>query len=528
MGFSLSLSEAWFYAVVTALLKKVSAQSVMQPAVPPEEGHKAETLATEPAIAQYCGVSIAYLLSIHVFTRTDSMATPRLPFLWPMLKTCDVFASRKHSARSAIRTRALHSRPSRRQQETIPQRYGSANEPPPHLGGGKRLGPSTKQFADEQTKLPKISKKLQEVGEEEVKAEDAEVEHEKRTEPSTVEGSSARPIRMDPMLDAAKSCPPKDAPGAPKQFEETPLESVLDSVSNPAQKQREDQEQQEQANISSSTTINTNSTEEDHPSLSFDEHAPPVRAPHMDTPRHVHHFDTYGLVKRLSDAGWSPLQAITIMKAMRLILADNMALAREALVSKSNVENETYLFRAACAELRTEVMSRRKAEQEKMRTERTQLQHEVDILAQRLSQESGVMKDDIKGMFDDRKMAVRNEQRGMESKVQQLNYKITVSLQADARSDVEGLRWVMTRRVIIALGVVVIMVLGSLRMYSNVVHVREEDARRRASMRSGGTQTDESSGRDYASTGGGGEERSVGGREMLVNEGDNPAFVSLG
>lgn len=52
-----------------------------------------------------------------------------------------------------------------------------------------------------------------------------------------------------------------------------------------------------------------------------------------------------------------------------------------------------------------------------MRRERTLLQHEVDILNQKLTQELGGLKDDLKGMFDDRKMSVRMEQRTMESKV---------------------------------------------------------------------------------------------------------------
>ena len=52
-----------------------------------------------------------------------------------------------------------------------------------------------------------------------------------------------------------------------------------------------------------------------------------------------------------------------------------------------------------------------------MRRERTLLQHEVDILNQKLTQELLTLKDDLKGMFDDRRMAVRMEQRTMESKV---------------------------------------------------------------------------------------------------------------
>lgn len=92
-------------------------------------------------------------------------------------------------------------------------------------------------------------------------------------------------------------------------------------------------------------------------------------------------------------------------------------MAREGLVSKSNVENDTYLFRAACSELKTEIGNARKGEMERMRTERGQLQHEVDILGQRLGQETGGLRDELKGLFDDRKMAVRQEQRHMETKV---------------------------------------------------------------------------------------------------------------
>jgi Protein of unknown function (DUF1640) len=63
------------------------------------------------------------------------------------------------------------------------------------------------------------------------------------------------------------------------------------------------------------------------------------KPPHLEAPPYVHHFDTWTLVRDLQNGGFSQEQAITIMKAVRLLLANNMDLAREALVSKSNVEN---------------------------------------------------------------------------------------------------------------------------------------------------------------------------------------------
>lgn len=78
---------------------------------------------------------------------------------------------------------------------------------------------------------------------------------------------------------------------------------------------------------------------------------------------------------------------------------------------------ETYLFRAACSELSTEIKNNRRLQDERMRQERTHLQHEVDISTQSLNQELLTLNDNIRGMFNDRKMAVREEQKTIESAV---------------------------------------------------------------------------------------------------------------
>lgn len=139
--------------------------------------------------------------------------------------------------------------------------------------------------------------------------------------------------------------------------------------------------------------------------------------PHLTPSPYVHHFDSYTLTKRIEEGGFSPEQSIESMKIVRALLAQNLDAAKEGLVSKSDVENETYLFQAACSELKTEVQNARKANDEKMRMQRTLLQHEVDILNQKLTQDLASLKDDLRGMFNDRKMDVRMEQRSMESAV---------------------------------------------------------------------------------------------------------------
>ncbi|KAI9052311.1 hypothetical protein LZ554_003664 [Drepanopeziza brunnea f. sp. 'monogermtubi'] len=197
------------------------------------------------------------------------------------------------------------------------------------------------------------------------------------------------------------------------------------------------------------------------------------KPPHLQTPPYVHHFDTYTLVQQVEAGGFTEAQSVTAMKAVRGLLAFNLEVARQGLVSKSDVENETYLFRAACSELKTEIQNTRKKDEETMRRERTLLQHEVDILNQKLTQELLTLKDDLKGMFDDRKMSVRSEQRTMDSKIQELNYKITVLLNSDSKSEIEGLRWVLTRRSVMGILFMAFMVLTSLRYASYKSHEDE-------------------------------------------------------
>lgn len=222
-----------------------------------------------------------------------------------------------------------------------------------------------------------------------------------------------------PVLDAAESMP-LAGPSPQPQINSRPLDSVLNMQSSDTNSTAASPTIYEQ----SKPPADTPKEQRDGKSNVFKKGEQPAdqplevqKHPHISTPPYIHHFDTYGLVRRLEEGGWTQGQAIELMKAVRLILSSNMDLAQQGLVSKSNVENESYLFSAACSELRTEIQTKRKGEGERSRTERTGLSHEVDILGQRMTQESATMKDELKGMFDDRKMAVRNEQRDMERKV---------------------------------------------------------------------------------------------------------------
>lgn len=120
--------------------------------------------------------------------------------------------------------------------------------------------------------------------------------------------------------------------------------------------------------------------------------------------------------------------------------------------------------------------------------------------------------------------------------MQELNYRITVVLNSDSRSDVEGVRWIITKRAITALAICVGLILGSIKFASSVAQWEEEEkkmlhAARKKNYTSSGTNPDDRDNSPKASrdeSGGFLGRDEMGHGEIMVQHGDNPAFVSLG
>ncbi|MCJ1385139.1 hypothetical protein MMC17_008258 [Xylographa soralifera] len=430
------------------------------------------------------------------------MSAPRLPFLYPhlfrSLRIAESYTPLRAPAHTitAAQSRQFHET-SRKRQEAYAQRYGPATEPSPL--------PRLPQKSEDR-KLPEVAQqpaKSRRGKESDALANSPALNPEGRSpskvtkESTDIDNTQGRDkaeeidkVSQLIVRDAEESHPKEAIRGPRQEATTTPLETVLHIEAPTAKKS--------------------------------DEHKT-----HLHAPPYVHHFDTYTLVNDLGKGGFTQDQSITIMKAVRSLLAVNLDVAREELVSKSDVENETYLFRAACSELRTEIQNLRKISSEKMRIERAHLQHEVDILNQKLTQDSVTLKDDLRGIFNDRKMAVRMEQRGMDSAIQELNYKITVALNSDSRGEVEGLRWVLTRRAAMAIVGMAFLILGSLRYSSYMIHMQEIERKRMATT----TPTYTDSGGGNYTTPSRSTATQTGDSEVLVasiDSGSNPSYVSLG
>jgi len=321
----------------------------------------------------------------HFFNNTSAMSTIRLTFLYPHLfrsiragepATTALRNRPRVPARQCLNSRRGFATTGRRREQTFVQRHGKAVEPFLHEG---ETADAVKVFTPEEVAKGGDGKKSD--------------KPESKSEPS-----SSAPLSEETQ--AAMKLPGDEA---------------VEDKDKGSKEEQPTPRQQAAANTADQKAPLETILHMPPPETVEEQNA--SRPPHLQTPPYVHHFDTYTLVQQVEAGGFTNDQSITAMKAVRGLLALNLDVARAGLVSKSDVENESYLFRAACSELKTEIQNTRKAHEETMRRERTLLQHEVDILNQKLTQELLTLKDELKGMFDDRKMAVRTEQRAMESAV---------------------------------------------------------------------------------------------------------------
>ena len=181
--------------------------------------------------------------------------------------------------------------------------------------------------------------------------------------------------------------------------------------------------------------------------------------------------------------------------------------------------------------MKTDILAQRTKSSREGQTQLHHLQHTADILSQRVSQETSSLKDDLKALFDDRRMASREAGQMREGDISELNYKISARLGGDARGNVEALMWRLTRMEAMALGV---LATSSITALSLVTRANErEREREKAKKNTAGSL--ESGGRASGGSMMAASSSSVGPSAVVAEEtalaaekGENVGYVSLG
>lgn len=173
----------------------------------------------------------------------------------------------------------------------------------------------------------------------------------------------------------------------------------------------------------------------------------------------VIYFDTQKVYTSLKYSGFSGDQADMLMKTLRDMLYFAMSDCREHAVQLSTVQNEAYLFEAACSELRNEIQTDRTAQAESYRVNLARLSRDVEILRHEIEETINTMKSEIDMEVNERKNVTRAEESQIEMKIQELNNKITIDINSEIKSEIEALRWQTTRRGLVAIVVVACSIL---------------------------------------------------------------------
>ena len=240
------------------------------------------------------------------FTTGSIMSTPRLLFLYPPLWKSispseprivpQVFLAKRPS-----RSKCFHKLTDRRQ-DVFPQRYGPAAE---------QSSPAVSVSSD----VPKIS--LEKVGIEKTAAKADNSDGKNAADKGMTKESLE--IKEDAASDIGIL-----KHGNTKQSLELDAEAVrTKDIGENAGQNRTNKPFEKVLHMEPPT------------STAAEEH----KTPHLHAPPYVHHFDTYGLVKDLEIGGFTQDQSVTLMKAVRGLLATNLDVAKEGLVSKSDIEN---------------------------------------------------------------------------------------------------------------------------------------------------------------------------------------------
>lgn len=160
----------------------------------------------------------------------------------------------------------------------------------------------------------------------------------------------------------------------------------------------------------------------------------------------THYFDTFKIYSSLRYSGFTEGQADVIMRAIRGMLFERITECKEECTGSGGVDNEAYLFQAACSELRTEVQKMREMQSTEYGSNLARLQRDVEISQQEMNESMTTLKSSMDLDINDRKNSAREDESLVDLEIQEIHNKIAIEIISDLKSEIEALRWQTTRR----------------------------------------------------------------------------------
>ncbi|CAO3567800.1 unnamed protein product [Mortierella alpina] len=177
-----------------------------------------------------------------------------------------------------------------------------------------------------------------------------------------------------------------------------------------------------------------------------------------------HNFNTNKVVNKLENNGFLRGQAEGIMRAIKGLLGQHTTKIRKNMLTSGDLENESYLFKAALTELRTELQILRKNDAAALAIKSEIISREIDSLNQKLREDIANLKNDIAIDMNSRKSDVREEQKALEIRIQSMSNHYMAQL-GDMRTKMEAAKWEATRKGMVAIFISATFVLLTSRIF---------------------------------------------------------------
>ncbi|KAF9960900.1 hypothetical protein BGZ72_005570 [Mortierella alpina] len=177
-----------------------------------------------------------------------------------------------------------------------------------------------------------------------------------------------------------------------------------------------------------------------------------------------HNFNTNKVVRKLENNGFLRGQAEGIMRAIKGLLGQHTSKIRKNMLTSGDLENESYLFKAALTELRTELQILRKNDAAALAIKSEIISREIDSLNQKLREDIANLKNDIAIDMNSRKSDVREEQKALEIRIQSMSNHYMAQL-GDMRTKMEAAKWEATRKGMVAIFISATFVLLTSRIF---------------------------------------------------------------
>ncbi|KAG0036432.1 hypothetical protein BGZ82_004201 [Podila clonocystis] len=158
-----------------------------------------------------------------------------------------------------------------------------------------------------------------------------------------------------------------------------------------------------------------------------------------------HNFNTNKVVTKLEKNGFQRGQAEGVMRAIKALLGQHTTKIRKNMLTGADLGNESYLFKAALTELRTELQILRKNDAAALAIKSEIISREIDSLNQKLREDIANVKNDIAIDMNSRKSDVREEQKALEIRIQSMSNHYMAQL-GDMRTKMEAAKWEATRK----------------------------------------------------------------------------------